>query len=84
MAAYSGASREIISEVYRDDIELIGYTFDNSSLDQQLARHDLDRPDVGSRAWNHRALGQGACLTASDDSSALSRFQADGSGNTLT
>jgi hypothetical protein len=37
---YSDATRRIVEEVYRDDIELFGYSFDNSSLSRQLSsRH---------------------------------------------
>ena len=34
---YSEDTRKIVEEVYADDIELFGYSFDNSSLDRQLA-----------------------------------------------
>ena len=36
--SYSDEAREIVSEVYRRDIELFRYNFDNSSLESQLAQ----------------------------------------------
>jgi hypothetical protein len=53
LAAYSDDTRRIVSDVYREDIEFLGYTFDNSSLNQQLTRRRqhlsvVDRPD---RDW---------------------------------
>ncbi|ADI14736.1 sulfotransferase family 2 domain-containing protein [Truepera radiovictrix] len=35
---YTPEMREIVARVYREDIALLGYTFDNSSLAAQLAR----------------------------------------------
>lgn len=35
---YTEEMKEIVARIYRDDIELLGYTFDNSSLETQLAR----------------------------------------------
>ena len=34
---YTDETRAIVAKAYREDIELLGYTFDNSSLAQQLA-----------------------------------------------
>ncbi len=34
---YTDAMRDIVAEVYRRDIEMLGYTFDNASLPRQLA-----------------------------------------------
>ncbi len=34
---YTDETRAIVARVYRHDVELLGYTFDNSSLGQQLA-----------------------------------------------
>jgi len=36
--SYSNEAIEIVSELYRRDIELLGYNFDNSSLESQLAQ----------------------------------------------
>ncbi len=33
---YSNETHDIVSEVYKRDIELLGYNFDNSSLKTQL------------------------------------------------
>ncbi len=33
---YTAETQAIVAEVYREDIELLGYTFDNSSLPEQL------------------------------------------------
>lgn len=35
---YTAETQAIVAEVYRQDIELLGYTFDNSSLPEQLER----------------------------------------------
>lgn len=37
---YTAASREIVRDVYREDIVMLGYNFDNSSLADQLASRD--------------------------------------------
>ena len=37
---YDSDTRKIVASVYADDINLLGYTFDNSSLDKQI--HDRD------------------------------------------
>lgn len=38
---YTDETRAIVAAVYREDIALLGYTFDNSSLEQQLARRNV-------------------------------------------
>lgn len=38
---YTDEARERVAEVYRRDIELLGYTFDNSSLPTQLERRPI-------------------------------------------
>jgi hypothetical protein len=38
---YTPEMRQIVADVYREDIALLGYTFDNSSLQQQLARRPV-------------------------------------------
>ena len=35
---YTETTKEIVAHVYREDIQLFGYDFDNTSLEQQLAR----------------------------------------------
>ena len=37
---YSGRTREIVQQVYRDDIAAFGYDFDNADLDSVLRRRD--------------------------------------------
>jgi hypothetical protein len=39
---YSDATRRIVEEVYRDDIEIFGYSFDNSSLRTQLSSRHVE------------------------------------------
>ncbi|WP_448574056.1 hypothetical protein [Trichothermofontia sp.] len=34
--AYTAEMRDVVANVYRQDIEVLGYTFDNSSLPSQL------------------------------------------------
>src|SRR4029077_6343439 len=51
---YSDTTRRIIENVYRDDIELFGYTFDNSSLRKQL----LSRHVKGTAPSNSRVEAQ--------------------------
>ena len=49
---YTPETRTIVADVYREDIELLGYTFDNSSLPKQLEQrqkklqHDPPRLEV--------------------------------------
>jgi len=38
---YTDETRAIVAAAYREDIELLGYTFDNSSLEAQLARRTV-------------------------------------------
>jgi len=40
---YTDETRAIVGKVYADDLRLLGYTFDNSSLPHQLARRDGQR-----------------------------------------
>lgn len=38
---YTNRTIEIVSSVYSDDINLLGYSFDNSSLEKQIYARDL-------------------------------------------
>ncbi|MGH8531666.1 MAG: sulfotransferase family 2 domain-containing protein [Gammaproteobacteria bacterium] len=40
---YTRATREIVENVYREDIEIFGYDFENSSLQHQIVRRDSSR-----------------------------------------
>jgi len=39
--AYTDQTRQIVADFYADDIELLGYSFDNCSLPQQLQKRSL-------------------------------------------
>ena len=38
---YTEETRDIVGEVYRKDVELFGYTFDNSTLPERLAQRKM-------------------------------------------
>jgi hypothetical protein len=38
---YTAESRKIVAEAYADDLQVLGYAFDNSNLEKQLARRAL-------------------------------------------
>lgn len=38
---YTEESKQIVAEVYKEDIQMLGYTFDNSSLNAQLAKRNI-------------------------------------------
>ncbi|WP_162628719.1 MULTISPECIES: sulfotransferase family 2 domain-containing protein [Marinobacter] len=40
---YTPETRDIVAEVYAEDIRLLGYSFDNENLPQQIAGRDQDR-----------------------------------------
>jgi len=46
-AYYDNEMIEIVSDAYRDDIRVLGYNFDNSSLKEQLTNHST-RPNYPS------------------------------------
>jgi hypothetical protein len=46
-AYYDNEMIEIVSDAYRDDIRVLGYNFDNSSLKEQLTNHST-RPEYPS------------------------------------
>lgn len=43
--AYTEEMKELVAEVYRKDIDLFGYTFDNSSLNEVLSRRAVPTPE---------------------------------------
>lgn len=47
LSAYSEESRDIVAQVYQQDIEALGYSFDNSRLPEQLARRATGGQSTG-------------------------------------
>jgi len=39
---YNTDTIKIVADVYRKDIEILGYSFDNSSIKEQLSRREIN------------------------------------------
>ena len=46
MAEYNNAMIDIVENVYKIDIDTLGYSFDNSTLEHQLTKRSV----IGARA----------------------------------
>jgi hypothetical protein len=52
-AYYDNEMIEIVSDAYRDDIRILGYNFDNSTLKEQLTNHSTGSRKIPTAAVEH-------------------------------